>query len=244
MTLLFNEEEHRYWYKEKPEVRLTSVSTVLDMCEHKFDRDGISKKVAIKRGVTQEEVLAEWDSKRDKALDKGTRYHMMREAQMLTNPKVYRHEEVDGNKSALDLGNLSEGIYPELMLYNPFYNLVGTADYVEVLKGRRFILKDYKTNEKLEFNSFREFDPVTKRRHPKMFLPPVSHIEECNGNRYQLQLSLYAFFLEEWGYECDSLAIEHVLFDEDHHVNVIEYPVNYLKKEARNICEHFKKKNK
>ena len=74
-----------------------------------------------------------------------------------------------------------------------------------------------------------------------MFKSPISHLEECNGNRYQLQLSLYAFFLEERGYKIEELTIHHVIFDEEDHVNVIDYPVNYLRKEVISLCEHFKK---
>jgi len=49
--------------------------------------------------------------------------------------------------------------------------------------------------------------------------------------------------LEEAGYECKNLILHHVLFDEEERdIMVVDYPINYLKKEVKNLFEHFKSK--
>lgn len=54
--LTFNEEAHRYFVDGKPIQK--SVSALIKEFEPEFNRDEISKRVALKRGITQEEVLA------------------------------------------------------------------------------------------------------------------------------------------------------------------------------------------
>lgn len=125
---------------------------------------------------------------------------------------AHRHTIEDNYKVGFDLDNLKPGIYPELMLNHPEYKtLVGTADRVEIYEDGTFDLSDYKTNEKLEFSSFQVYDQRLRRRTPKMMYEPVSHLEDCNGMHYTLQLSLYALFLEERGYKLGNMWINHVI---------------------------------
>ena len=247
MTLLFNESEHKYYIKERPEIKLTSVSGVLSKIKQPFDSDYWSKKKAQERGVTQEQILQEWEDKKVKAQEKGTKYHLMREQNLLSKrsdayPSLICEET--SQKKAIDLKTLTPGIYPELILYNVQHGLVGTADLIEIFPDGTFHCGDFKTNEKLEFNSFKKFDPIAKDRKPVMMLPPVEHLEDCNGIHYTLQLSLYACMLEQFGFKCKGLTIYHAILDEDENlVNEIEYPLEYKKKEAQSIMKWFKEKH-
>lgn len=243
MKLYFSQEDHRYFFDEEPDTILTSVSTLIGKYHEKFDREAISKRTAEKRRVSQESLLAEWDAKNKKSLEKGSKYHKMREDQYLTLKNVYKHEEKDGLKQAFDITELKPGIYPELIVYHPFYNIVGTADFIQIYEDNTFTCRDWKTNEKLEFKGFPVYNPKDHTRSPKKMFPPVQHLDDANGIHYSLQLSAYCFCLEEAGYTCKDIILEHVIFDEDEKdIMVVEYPINYLKKEVRNLFEHYKNK--
>ena len=75
-------------------------------------------------------------------------------------------------------------------------------------------------------------------------LSPISHIEDCNYWHYALQLSLYAWMLEEQGYELieDGLEIEHLetepTTDGYKIIGNTVYPVPYLKKEIEAILKN------
>lgn len=243
MTLLFDPVPHKYFFKEKPDIKLTSISTLIDLYGETFDEDKMSKRTAEKRKVSQEEILEEWKINRDKAATKGTLYHAKKEKEVLSKSGVFKHPEVNGIKQALDITELKPGIYPELIVYHPKYNLVGTADLVILYSDGTFNLSDYKTNAKLEFTGYPVYNPKTHQRSPKKMYPPISHLDDCKGIRYSLQLSAYAFMLNEAGYTPNQLRIDHVQFDEDEQdIMIVEYPVNYLKKEVKNMFEHFKSK--
>ena len=241
MTLQFNEELHKYTWLEEPDILLTSVSTLIGYYHEKFDEDKMSKKVADKRKVSQEQILEEWKLTREKAATKGTLYHAKKEKESLAKSGVFKHPEVNGLKQALDITELKPGIYPELILYHPDYNIVGTADSVEIYSDNTFDLSDFKTNKKLDFSGYPVYNPKTHTREPKKMFVPLSHLEDCHGIHYTLQLSSYAFILEEAGYTPRNLRIDHVQFDEDEQdIMIIPYSINYLKKEVKNMFEHFK----
>lgn len=66
--------------------------------------------------------------------------------------------------------------------------------------------------------------------------------KQCNFNHYNIQLSLYAWMLEQYGYRCRNIGITHIVFSNDdnpsHH---IYYPMKYLKKEIENMLEYYDK---
>lgn len=243
MTLIFDPIEHKYTWKEQPEIKLTSVSTLIGKYHEEFDTELRSKKYAEKHGLNQEDVLKDWEDKKIKSQVKGTLYHKKKEEELLGKPGVFKHPEFNGVKQALDITELKPGIYPELIVYHPEYNIVGTADLVIIHNDNTFDLFDHKSNAKLEFTGFPVYNPKSHKREPKKMYSPIQHLDDANGIHYTLQLSSYAFILEEAGYTCNSLTIHHVQFDEDEtDIMVVDYPVNYLKKEVRNLFEHFKSK--
>lgn len=243
MKLLFDSNKHLYFFEEEPDIKLTSVSTLIGMYHEKFDSDKHSKRIAEREGVSQEEILERWKKTNQDSLTLGTAYHKKREEKYLEMNGVHSHKEVNGIKQALDITKLTPGIYPELIVYHPEYNIVGTADYIEILPDNSFICRDWKTNKKLDFEGFPVWNPKTFKKEPKKMFPPLSHLSDCNGIHYSLQLSAYSWILEEAGYICKSIILEHVLFDEDEQdIMVVDYPINYLKKEVRNLFEHFKSK--
>lgn len=147
ITLLFNEEEHKYYLKERPSLSFTSVSKLIGLVKQPFDIEFWSKKKAEERGITQEEILQEWEDKKIQSQEKGTRYHLMREQKLLNHrsdsyPSLVCEET--NQKKAIDLKTLKPGIYPELILYNLQHGIVGTADIVEIFEDGTFVIGDYK----------------------------------------------------------------------------------------------------
>jgi hypothetical protein len=242
--LLFNEEEHRYFWRDAPEKVLTSVSKVIGQYHEEFDKKAKSESSAKKKGTTPEILLEEWAEKNRKSVERGKAYHLFREEEAYKDKKkkTYKHGESNGLKEAFDITKLQQGVYPELMLYLPEFDLTGTADYVEIFDDKTFILEDYKTNEKLEFSGYMVFDTESKTRKEKKMFTPVNHLPDCKGFHYTLQLSIYAYMLEQAGYKLrpNGLTILHVLFSEEKAFEVVKYPVNYLKKEVIALLNHFK----
>ncbi len=251
MTLLFSEKDHRYFYKEAPEIKLTSVSKIIERYHEKFDVEKIAATYAAKKKKSVEEVKEEWAKINGDAIKRGHAYHTYREEKFLKDAKkhgfvVHQHESEEDTqyKKALDILNLKPGIYPELILYIPKYGVVGTSDYVEIFDDGTCTVGDFKTNKKLEFEGFPVWDDKTKSKKPKKMFAPISHIDDCNGMHYSIQLSLYAYMLEEAGYRLrpGGLEIQHILFDtNDEPVDTVTYPINYLKKEVKSLLEHFYK---
>ena len=251
MRLLFNEEQHKYFYEEMPEIELVSPSGLIKLFHEPFDKQKMAQKTADKKGITVDEVLKMWKDKNTLSLEKGSAYHAYRENQYyelgkINGHKVYKHEDTGTHKVGFDILNLSPGIYPELIVDIPEYGFVGTADNVEIFEDKTFTLLDFKTNEKLDLTGYPVFDPKTKTRKAKKMYPPISHIDDCNFGHYSIQLSLYAYALECAGYTLrpQGLNIHHILFDEKDPmkaVDVVIYPVNYLKSEAKTLLTYFKK---
>lgn len=243
--ILFNEEVHKYTVESAPDMKLTSVSTIISLLKEKFDADYWAEKKAKERGITKEEILKEWEDKKIKSQERGTAFHLEKEKEALAKkgavPAIVRE---NGLKQAFDLKSLTPGVYPELIVYSLLHNAVGTADIVEIYEDKTFFLGDYKTNEELKFESFKRFDKISKERKPVMMNSPVQHLEDCSGMHYTLQLSLYAYMLEQFGFTCKELKIYHAILNENNEcVNVIEYPIEYKKKEAHTILNWFKKQN-
>lgn len=244
LTITFSEEQHKYDCIELPEVNFTSVSTLINLYHEKFDSNTHAKRVAEREGVQIEEILAKWAAENLKAVTRGTKYHLQQEEKLYKNPKTKRHETHNGYKKAFDIFSLVEGIYPELIVYDIEHEIIGTADYVEIFSDNTFIVRDFKTNKELKLKGYMEFNPFTKTKSEKKMFAPLSHIGDCNFNHYSIQLSTYAYLLEQTGLKLrpNGLTINHVLFDnDDNPVDVVNYPVPYLKKEVKALLTHFKK---
>ncbi len=248
MRILFDELPHKY-YLEGTNKFFTSVSALLDMVSNKFDAE---KRAAAfvdsknnSEGWSYEEILHNWSEHNRKIIERGNAFHLTKERESLAKGAIELKKI--GGKKFLDLPtltNLPDGEYVELMIPNIASWTIGTADKITI-KDKGFFIRDYKCNEgTLEFEAKAYYNP-TKNKKLKSFLqPPVQHIEDCKGMKYMLQLSLYSYFLEQFGYTWKGGVIEHAQFKNEKYTHSIEYPMVYLKKEAEMILKAFKLKNK
>ena len=126
-------------------------------------------------------------------------------------------------------------IYAEIGMFLIDYLISGTID-VLLISEEGFVIGDWKTNRGgLEFNSgYYKKDKTVKpaqmtnvRVYKKeMLLPPLQHLEHCNGNIYNLQLSMYAYAVEKiLGLPCKGLWLCHI--DSDFVLNEYGMPKRF-----------------
>ena len=111
-------------------------------------------------------------------------------------------------------------IYSEIALFLIDYLISGTIDIL-CIRDSDFVILDWKTNrDGLKFESgYYKKDKTTIPNQltnewvstDKRMLPPLSHMQDCNGNHYTMQLSLYAIGVEMiLGIPCVGLGLCHI----------------------------------
>lgn len=159
-----------------------------------------------------------------------------------SDPKVY--------KLLVQLINAGYTLYAEVRVYSYYYKISGTIDVLAV-KGFDFIIVDWKTNKKeMKFYSGYYKKVWNKNRTAKIevgefvpkderYLEPINDLQVCKGNTYTLQLSLYAFLCERWGYNCKRLILVHLLGvrNEDKDTKIYSQ-IKYLKEHVRKMLEY------
>lgn len=138
-------------------------------------------------------------------------------------------------------------IYAEKKVYIDEYEVSGMIDCL-VVKGNKFLIIDWKTNKDIiHFESGYYRKEKINGRHiktkqwikkSKPLLTPLAHLEECKGNLYTLQVSLYAYMFESWGYELidNGLMIYHMRPNE--RPKLIKVP--YLKEDIILMLDYHK----
>jgi hypothetical protein len=257
MNIIFNEELHKYYFEEtsKP---FTSVSKVLELIKDKFDSESESLKYwnkhkeAVKKPkkwdntwTSVEDVRNAWESNRIKKTSRGTKYHNLRELES-NNEGAFSHVYKGDKKYAFsydEMLNLKPGLYTELII--PFLQsyLIGTSDRVIILENKEFIIEDYKCIDDLEIIPVPHYNVDKKKKEIKMF-KILNHIPATKFNGYQIQLSMYSYFLEQFGYKFKSGCLEQVIFNEnDEVIETIKHPIKYMKKEVETLIKFYKNKN-
>jgi hypothetical protein len=183
--------------------------------------------------VEQEEILRvckliknSWIEGNKKSTRKGSNFHLSKENDQFKD-KLFNFKGIDypviPQYSDIDWYNLEVGVHVELKLILPKFKLAGTADQIIILPNKKIICRDFKTN--LE---------IKKANKYQKMLHCCSHLDDCNLNHYYLQLSLYIYMLEQFGYQFE--------YAEFHHYDLVEvtkdvyeiakdtiYPVPYMK---------------
>ena len=137
----------------------------------------------------------------------------------------------------------------EKKIYTVKYMIAGMIDVLAVNHStKEFMIVDWKSNkDKMHFvsgyypkiktasGSFvkgTEFKKVDKRLDF-----PLDNLQNCKGIKYTLQLSLYAFIMELWGYKLtkNGLAIFHIRPRR----KPLLLKIEYLKADINRMLEHF-----
>lgn len=250
--MTFKEKNHIY-LSEEGNIYTSGTSFIKNFCKP-FDRIKIATKYAKKNKRTIEDVLEEWDKAGADAIEKGIIYHKMKEDELLSKSDmiienevhfIYPPKFVDGNKTNNSL-KLEPGVYPELIIWSDRYSIAGQADYVEITKGGKINIKDYKTSKEIKLESYMDW-----KGQYQMMTFPFNNFQDCNFNHYCLQLNLYAYLIKSHNrnLEIGSLKIEHVVGDFDKETKTFkietinQYTVPNLQDEIRVGLEYWKNKN-
>jgi hypothetical protein len=238
-TITFKEDTHQYFDNKNNEYQ--SVTRILKKLQVPFDRQdrslmmarGIASSQGISVDQAQANILAEWDGKRDSATNRGNSIHGALEGFL---KKGTRNKDYDlAINFVADLVRPSYRYYSETILYDTMTLIAGQTDLVvqrQKTEGSLYDFYDYKTNESkgIEFDSISRKDGI--KHYNKMFLSPLSHLEDCNYNLYSLQLSIYAYLAQvTYGIRIGRLGIIFI----NNEMKPLLIPVNYIKLEVIEI---------
>lgn len=203
-----------------------------DIAENDFNRE-------------QQAILDAWDEENRKSCERGTKIHAD-----LENSFYKKGKDIDISKyqiggkfecrrdyNELDLEN---GIYPEYLISRVSpdgkLRIAGQIDLL-VKKGNKFIIGDWKTNKKIETKSF--YNKNTKSSVKMKF--PLNNLDDVNYYHYALQLSTYAWMIQQLdpAYEIEDLVLVHF----DHDDNMTVYHMPYLKDEVVKMLAFYKKES-
>ncbi|MDX1702093.1 MAG: hypothetical protein R3250_15820, partial [Melioribacteraceae bacterium] len=122
------------------------------------------------------------------------------------------------------LESLQEDILiTEPILFNKLARIAGQADLLTYQDGIINVY-DWKTNK----------DIITKENpYNKQMLGGLSHIPDITYYHYALQLSVYRFLLQAWGFQVGKLTLLHLT---EQGCNQVEVP--YLEEEAMKILSN------
>lgn len=236
----FIESTHKYLDDTGGEY--TPVTYLLKTIQEYVDWDAVAAKKAKKDGVNKDELLQQWALKRDTAAARGTAFHRMKEEELLARGEgIVGFATTEGVKADSSMLLQNSTVYVEKMIWSNKYKVCGTADLVEVVDGK-INVKDYKTNEKLDFESWKH-----PKNGPKRLLSPVQHLDDCNFNLYQLQVNCYMYMLLQQNRQLKmgKMDILHIIFDKDNkYKETREYPVLNMQRDAKNILEYNLKRTK
>lgn len=240
----FIESTHTYLNKEN--VPYLSVTSILKKLEPVKNWDAIAEAYAKKNNMTLQEVQAKWQKEKDDSIVRGKKYHAAEEASILgltfaavmkneveVGIPIYGSQIINGEKKSDSL-QLTEGVYPELMLWLDEAKLAGQADRVEIV-GNRINIIDYKTNKKIDLTSWKDRYGKTEK-----LSYPCNHMDNCNFSIYSLQLNFYAYMIKQHNpkLRLGKMTIKHVKFSVDGEVEkVIDISVPNRQKEVKDIID-------
>ena len=242
MAVKFLPETHKYISIDPAEeIPWISVTSVISKLKQPFDAEKIAEKSSKNKrskwyGMSKDEILAVWKAESDRAINVGNWYHNQREDDILGLSNIERQGKVipimhpmhdEGGYKISPNQRLTDGMYPEHFVYMKSLGICGQSDLVEVIDGTVHIT-DYKTNKEIRSTSFKDWEGLSQKMNP-----PVSHLDDCNLNHYNLQLSIYMYMILKHNPKLKpgTLMIQHILF-EDERKDANGYPILKLDPEG------------
>lgn len=148
----------------------------------------------------------------------------------------------------LEMYELGYKFYPEIGVYDADYEISGLIDLFALHKDRiRFLTLDHKTNkDEIMFHggywNHDEFGVATHYiEKEQYFYQPLNKIEDCVGNKYIIQTSVYSYLAETFGFEHKGTIINHIYNCDGEEVNKL-ISVPYWKEDTIAMLEDHKSK--
>jgi hypothetical protein len=190
--IIYDNSSHSYKINNQS---LTSVTTVIGRLAQPFDKETISRRVALRDGITEKEVLKLWEHKGKLGREKGDFLHKYVEDVIsgIRDPIKDAINERIPEMTAFDRAWLemqtklqAKLLYKELIVGDEELGVAGRVDAViEVtVDGQRTIcIFDWKTG-KFDITGYDKL------------LSPFHTFDDCKFNMYSLQTSLYRLIIE------------------------------------------------
>lgn len=268
MAVKFLPEDHKYVSIDPNEnIPWVSVTSIISKLKQPFEADKIAEKSSKNRrskwfGMTKDQILSVWKSESDRAISVGNWYHNQREEDILGIDNIERHGKIipimkpmadsDGTKIAPDQ-RLTDGMYPEHFVYMKSLGVCGQSDLVEIVDGVVHIT-DYKTNKEIRSEGYKSWEGLSQKMNH-----PVSYLDDCNLNHYNIQLSIYMYMILKHNPKLrpGTLMIQHILFEDEGKdpngypilktdtygdpiiKDIVHYDLRYLKDEVLSLVKWF-----
>lgn len=248
MAITFEADTHSYVSIDpEDKTKWVSVTTLIGALKQPFDSLTIAtkcsqnqKKTNKWKGMSVSDIQQAWKNEADRACTLGNWYHDQREQDIIDCETIVRHDIqlpvikplLDGTgKKLAPLQKLINGIYPEHMVYLKSAGICGQSDLVEVADDTVHIT-DYKTNKKIDKTSFVNWEGISKK-----MIGPVAHLDDCNLNHYNLQLSIYMYIILKHNpnLKPGKLIIHHISFEEEEETDKFGYPITKLSDQGEPI---------
>ena len=184
------------------EIKYTSGTGVIHNCFPPFDPSGeITKRCALKEGITIEELKAKWKAKGDASCKFGTRVHeccedieLGKSENELRNTPIDEHEKIVFGHAvniARRFRQQLDILGVEKIVFSPDLEIAGTIDlFARSRKDGSYVIIDHKTNQTID----------TENKWNNFALSPIEHVPAINFYTYALQLNLYRYLLQREGY--------------------------------------------
>lgn len=225
------ESDHKYFDITGAEYE--SISKFRGRFKEPFNKELVAHQVAKSEGRSAQEVMAEWDAK----TAEGTRIH--NSIERYSKSGIILPADKDLEALNYNLADQYKGYYrimDEVIIYNQLHGIAGTADrFLLTTSSKKCVIDitDWKTNYKGIHQK-----EVDKHGKPvnKYMLGCLSHLQNSKYNDYALQLSIYAWMLQELtGRKIGQLNIHWINPEEP--LDNFKIPVPFMKYEVEAMLE-------
>lgn len=237
MAISFQANNHEYKSLDPADnIEWLGVTTFVSQFKPKFDAAAQALKSSRNKkskwyGMDPVVIQQMWTNEGERGMGLGTFYHNQREADLVSLDSIQRLGRqipiikplMEGDLKIAPSQNLTEGIYPEHMVYLKSAGICGQSDRVEVVNNTVDIY-DYKTNKEIKLKGYTNWEGITSKMTGIM-----SHLDDCEFNHYALQLSLYMYIILKHNpkYNPGKLQIQHIIFERDGE-DKFGYPITKL----------------
>jgi len=196
---------HSYCLENYPDLQFNSVTTIVDQQFPPFEKERIARYLSERstkyQHLSPDEIIQEWEDIKNH----GTDVHREMDDYVSSGIAPSLTKALSG-KECFDkeIGNYGDKMFSELIVYSKELKVAGTVDLLtyDAEKNECYIF-DWKTSKKIDKSS--KGKGITSASHG---------LEQSKINQYSLQLSMYAFLLEEYhGIKIKGRYIVHLLED-------------------------------
>lgn len=187
-------------------------------------------------------ILLKYETEKNEACERGTAIHAEFENSFYQSKETELQRFGLGGKFKCNKNHIKlddeRRVLPEYLIsYRSPDGELRIAGQIDLLikDGNEITIVDWKTNKKIETTSYYD----KKKKSKQMMYAPLDNIQDTNYWHYCLQLSLYAYLLQQYNpkFEIKMLKIVHV----DHSGRETEYECPYLKDDVIKMLKHYKK---